>query len=91
VTVPFGMADWEMLHCTHHRSNADIKETEMENRDTDTKQQMDNAANEAERDLENIPNDTLLPTARWIKKWYLQAGHKRLSRILLNIANKLDK
>jgi hypothetical protein len=52
---------------------------------------MDNAANEAEKDLENVPNDILLPTAKWVKKWYLKAGYKRLGRILVNIAGKLDK
>jgi len=31
----------------------------------DTFQEMDNAANEAEKDLENIPNETLVVTARW--------------------------
>jgi hypothetical protein len=57
----------------------------------DTFQQMDNAANEAEKDLENIPNETLLVTARWFKKWYTKAGHKRLGKILVKVASQLDK
>ena len=52
--------------------------------------EMDNAANEAEKDLENIPNEVLLETARWVRKWYLKAGYKRLGKILVNIANQLD-
>ncbi len=87
--ITFGITNWEMLLCTYPRSSEYIKETEMENRDT--KQTMDNAANEAEKDLENVPNDILLPTAKWVKKWYLKAGYKRLGRILVNIAGKLDK
>jgi hypothetical protein len=45
--------------------------------DQDTKQKMDNAANEAEKDLENVANDILLPTAKWVRKWYLKNGYKR--------------
>ena len=57
----------------------------------DAMQAMDNAANEAEKDLENIPNETLLVTARWFKKWYGKAGHKRLGKILVRLATQLDK
>jgi hypothetical protein len=57
----------------------------------DSMQAMDNAANEAEKDLENIPNDQLLVTARWFTKWYRKAGHKRLGKILVKVASQLDK
>ena len=57
----------------------------------DKKQEMENAANEAEQDLENIPNEVLLATARWYKKWYLKAGYKRLGRIMVKVAGKLEK
>ncbi len=57
----------------------------------DSMQAMDNAANEAEKDLENIPNDQLLVTARWFNKWYRKAGHKRLGKILVKVASQLDK
>ena len=57
----------------------------------DSMQQMDNAANEAEKDLENIPNEQLLVTARWFNKWYRKAGHKRLGKILVKVASQLDK
>jgi len=57
----------------------------------DTSQEMDNAANEAERDLESIPNEVLLVTAKWFNKWYRKAGHKRLGKILVKVASQLDK
>ena len=57
---------------------------------SESQQAMDNAANEAEQALENIPNETLLPTARWFKEWYLKAGYKRLGKIMVRIANELD-
>lgn len=57
----------------------------------ESQQAMDNAANEAEKDLESIPNDILLPTAKWVRSWYLKAGYKRLGKILVNAANKLDR
>jgi hypothetical protein len=57
----------------------------------DTLQAMDNAANEAEKDLENIPNETLLATAKWFNKWYRKAGHKRLGKILVKVAGQLEK
>jgi hypothetical protein len=52
---------------------------------------MDNAANAAEQDLENIPNDVVLPVAQWFKKWYGKAGHKRLSRIMISIADNAGR
>ena len=54
---------------------------------TESQQRMDAAADEAEQELENIPNDLVLPVAQWFKRWYLQAGHKRLGRILVYIAD----
>jgi len=57
----------------------------------DTLQELDNAANEAERDLESIPNEVLLVTAKWFNKWYRKAGHKRLGKILVKVASQLDK
>ena len=56
----------------------------------ESQQIMDNAANEAEQDLENIPNEVLLPTAKWVKQWYLKAGYKRLGKILVATAKKLE-
>ncbi|MDP6632553.1 MAG: hypothetical protein QGI51_03515 [Dehalococcoidales bacterium] len=58
---------------------------------TEEQQRMDNAANEAEKALENIPNEVLLPTAQWFKQWYMTAGHTRLGRILVAVAKDLEK
>ncbi|MFC2004848.1 hypothetical protein ACFLUY_01345 [Chloroflexota bacterium] len=54
---------------------------------TESQQRMDAAADEAEQELEKIPNDVVLPVAQWFKRWYSQAGHKRLGRILVYIAD----
>lgn len=56
----------------------------------ESQQSMDNAANEAEQELENIPNDMLLPVAQWFNKWHSQAGYKRLGRIMVGIARQLE-
>jgi hypothetical protein len=56
----------------------------------ESQQSMDNAANEAEQELENIPNDMILPVAQWFNKWYLRAGYKRLGKIMVGIAKQLE-
>lgn len=63
------------------------------------RQAMDNAAADAENELngmsdslepENatITDATLAAVANWWKRWYPHAGHKRLARILLQYASK---
>ena len=52
------------------------------------KQKMDAAAVEAEQDIELVSSDALTDVARWWKKWYYKAGHKRLARVLLQYAPK---
>ena len=52
------------------------------------RQSMDTAAASAEADLENIPEEALQVVANWWKKWYPDAGHKRLARVLLQYAPK---
>lgn len=49
----------------------------------DTMQKMDNAAGDAENDLINVDEDAIQAVAKWWKKWYPKAGHKRLGRILV--------
>ena len=51
-------------------------------------QEMDNAATEAEEDLNNLPDEVVNPMAEWWYKWFMKAGHKRLGRILVNIAKE---
>ncbi len=58
---------------------------------SESQQKMDNAANEAEQDLENIPNEVLLPTAKWMSQWYMKAGYKRLGKILVATVKKLEQ
>lgn len=58
---------------------------------SESQQNMDDAANKAEQDLENIPNDVVMPMAEWMKRWYGTAGYKRLGRILANIANRANQ
>ena len=51
-------------------------------------QAMDNATTEAEEDLNNLPDEVVNPVADWWYKWFMKAGHKRLGRILVNIAKE---
>ena len=50
-----------------------------------TPEEMDAAANEAEEDLNNLPDEAVGPVAAWWAKWFAKAGHKRLGRILVAI------
>lgn len=49
-------------------------------------QEMDNAAANAEEDLNNLSDEVVNPMADWWNKWFMKAGHKRLGRILVSIA-----
>ena len=53
------------------------------NADPNTLQQMDDAAVEAEKDLSVVGEEATKALAEWWQRWYLQAGHKRLARVLL--------
>jgi len=44
---------------------------------------MDEAAANAEEDLANIDDAAVKAVSEWWKKWYQNAGHKRLGRILV--------
>jgi len=46
---------------------------------------------ELQKLLEDMPDEQLLGATKilaWQKKWYLQAGHKRLGRILVEFAKE---
>jgi len=45
--------------------------------------QMDNAAEEAAHELKGLPDSVVLAIGEWWSAWYLQAGHRRLGRVLL--------
>jgi len=55
------------------------------------KQAMDDAANDAEEDLNNLPDEVVNSMADWWYKWFMKTGHKRLGRILVNIAKENTK
>jgi hypothetical protein len=49
---------------------------------------MDEAAEEAEKDLANLDQKAVgVLAAGWLK-WYMMAGHKRLGRIMVKVAKK---
>ena len=49
---------------------------------------MDEAAEEAEKDLVSIDQKAVEALAAWWLKWYMTAGHKRLGRIMVKVAKK---
>ena len=54
--------------------------------------QMDADALEARKDLElHLAEWQAKDVAAWSKRWYMKAGHKRLGRILVDLAKKLEK
>ena len=55
------------------------------------KQAMDEAATDAQNDLVNLPEEAIAAVASWIKKWYMKAGYKRLSRVLLEAAKQKEE
>ena len=44
-------------------------------------QEMEAAANEAAKEIPQLKEAQ--DVAKWLKKWYLKAGYKRLNRILM--------
>jgi hypothetical protein len=58
---------------------------------SEVKAKMDAAANEAKAELDcrviNTSSDPVKGIANWLKKWYPLAGYKRLSRILIELAD----
>jgi len=47
------------------------------------KQAMDNAAVDAQNDLEDVSDEALKEVANWWRRWVSKAGHRRLGRVLL--------
>jgi hypothetical protein len=59
-----------------------------------TEEEMDKAALEAEKELRQkleTSSATALYVAEWWSKWYMQAGHKRLGRLMVKIAKEQKK
>jgi hypothetical protein len=55
--------------------------------DNDDLRRMDVAAEEAQKELmANLDHWSARALASWWAKWYLKAGHKRLGRLLVDLA-----
>ena len=54
-------------------------------------EKMDKSASEARKDLDpktiNTSSDPVKEVANWMKKWYPEAGYKRLSKVLIELAD----
>jgi hypothetical protein len=54
-------------------------------------EKMDSAATEARKELDpktiNASSDPVKEVANWMKKWYPEAGYKRLSKVLIELAD----
>ena len=51
------------------------------------KQQMDEAAKDARKELvSNLESWSAKEVVRWWKNWYMRAGHRRLARLLVELA-----
>ena len=61
----------------------------MENKEAMEK--MDVAAGEARKDLDpktiNASSDPVKEVANWMKRWHAKAGYKRLSKVLIELAD----
>lgn len=51
-----------------------------------TSEEMDKAAEEAEKELQGMPQTQVIPLARWFHAHYMKAGHKRLGRLLVQVS-----
>lgn len=55
-------------------------------------EEMELAAGDAEEDLkEQLDQMSALDLCQWWSKWYIKTGHKRLGRILVQIAKDSKK
>ena len=50
---------------------------------------MDNAAALAHQDLDKLNSTHVASIANWYHRWYMEAGHKRLGRILASIGKEI--
>jgi len=59
-----------------------------------TEEEMDKAAQAAEKELRQRLEAGAAPAlyvAEWWARWYMQAGHKRLGRLMVKIAGENNK
>lgn len=48
---------------------------------------MDEAAEDAKKELDSLPKEAVEALSKWWAKWYATAGHKRLGRVLVEKSN----
>lgn len=56
----------------------------------DIASEMDEAIVPAREDLETLPKEAVEAVGAWMKRHYLKAGYKRLSKLLLEAAPKVE-
>ncbi len=52
---------------------------------------MDEAAQKAKEEFDQMPEDVKKVISQWMRKWYLKAGYRRLGRIAVAYAKALEK
>ncbi|MEO0136154.1 MAG: hypothetical protein ABIL39_08880 [candidate division WOR-3 bacterium] len=52
---------------------------------------MDEAAQQAKEEFNQLPDEIKRAFAQWMRKWYLKAGYRRLGRIVVAYAKTLEK
>ncbi len=52
---------------------------------------MDEAAQKAKEEFDQMPEDVKKVISQWMRKWYLKAGYRRLGRIAVAYAKSMDK
>jgi len=52
---------------------------------------MDEAAQKAKDEFDQMPEEVKKVFSTWMRKWYLKAGYRRLGRIAVTYAKALEK
>lgn len=52
---------------------------------------MDEAAQLAKKEFDQMPEDVKRAFSIWMRKWYLKAGYRRLGRIAVTYAKGMEK
>uniref|UniRef100_A0A7C4XEF9 PFL domain-containing protein n=1 Tax=candidate division WOR-3 bacterium TaxID=2052148 RepID=A0A7C4XEF9_UNCW3 len=52
---------------------------------------MDRAASQAKEEFDSLSDDVKIEFARWMRKWYLKAGYRRLGRIVVAYAKEMER
>lgn len=52
---------------------------------------MDEAAQKAKEEFDQMPEDVKKTFSVWMRKWYLKAGYRRLGRIAVSYAKAMQK